>query len=338
MPSRNLRSIEPETRIPWRRPRRTLLLLAAILLAAWLPVAQCLAAGPAGRTKKVAPAPLAPGAYFRLKLPGDTPEIFAPGIISVPGRNVDHVAFSPDATECYFTVFDADGSNSRILFTRYQNGAWTPQAPVTFSGGPAQGAGGFSYDGNRFYFWVDNSTGPPVWPWTATVMMVRRASREAAWGKPESVPEPFGVQSADGTMYFSAVRDGGLGGLDIYRTVSKPGQPLQVESLGPPVNTKDDDAGPGISPDGHTLVFYSAPWRAGVTGGAKLFICFDNGHGGWTTPVNLGEGFNSPGNEYGATFSLDGRVLFFTRSEKGRHNDIYWVSTTALERFRKLFH
>ncbi len=285
------------------------------------------------------PAPLAPGAYFGLKLPGDTPELFAPDIISIPGRNVDRVAFSPDATECYFTVFDADGSNTRILFTRYQNGAWTPQAPVTFTGGRTQNAGRFSNDGNRFYFGADNSTGAPVWPWTSNTMMVRRASREAAWGKPKSVPEPFlGTQTADGTMYFSAVRDGGLGRIDIYRTVSKPGRPLQVENLGAPVNTMDDDAGPGISPDGHTLVVYSAPWRAGVKSGAKLFICFDNGHGGWTTPVNLGEGFNSPGNEYGATFSLDGRVLFFTRSEKKKHNDIYWVSTTALERFRKLSH
>jgi Tol biopolymer transport system component len=323
-----------------RRQKRNLLAVTVFLLAVCLPFELCFAASPSGESKKVAsaPAPLTPGAYFGLKLPGVTPELFAPGIISTPGRNVDSVAFSPDATECYFTVFDADGSNNRILFTRYENGAWTPQAPVTFTDGRAQGAGRFSNDGNRFYFAVNDSTSPPVWPWTSTIKMVRRDSREAAWGKPESVPELVGVQSADGTMYFSAVRDGGLGVLDIYRTVSKPGQPLQVENLGAPVNTKDDDGGPGISPDGHTLVFYSAPWRAGVKGGAKLFICFDNGHGGWTTPVNMGEGFNSPGDEYGATFSLDGRVLFFTRVDEKKHGDIYWVSTTALERFRQLSH
>jgi hypothetical protein len=314
---------------------------ATVLLAACLSVSTSFAASPSGKTKKAAPAPLAPGAYFGLKLPGETPELFAPGIISIPGRNVERVVFSPDGTECYFTVFDgaANSSSSRILFTRYENAARTPQAPVTFTGDRTQIAHRFSFDGNRFYFAVDNSTGPPVWPWTSTEMMVRRASREAAWGKPESVPEPIGVQSADGTMYFSAVRDGGLGGIDIYRTVSKPGQPLQVENLGAPVNTKDDDGGPGISPDGHTLVFHSAPWRAGVKGGAKLFICFDNGHGGWTTPVNLGEGFNSQGDEYGAIFSQDGRALFFTRCDGKRgESEVYWVSTTALERFRKLSH
>jgi len=128
-----------------------------------------------------------------------------------------------------------------------------------------------------------------------------------------------------------------FGGMDLYRTVSKPGQPLQVENLGAPVNTEFDDACPGISPDGHTLVFYSAPQRAGVKGGAKLFICFDSGHGGWTTPVSMGEGFNSPGADYGATFSQDGRVLFFFRFD-GKHCDAYWVSTTALERFLELSH
>jgi Tol biopolymer transport system component len=346
MPTENLSYAESGFRPLYRRLQCNLLTVAVFFLAACLPVALCFAASPTGETKKAAPAPspLAPGAYFGLKLPGETPELFAPGIISIPGRNVDHVAFSPDATECYFTVFDIAGTNSRILFTRYENGAWTPQAPVTFAGGQEQFASSFSSDGNRFCFGVNNSTGVPIWPWTTTSKMVRRASREQEWSEPQPLLAPLNslktlglAETADGTMYFASNRDGGLGGLDIYRTVSKPGQPLQVENLGAPVNSEFDDGGPGISPDGYTLVFYSAPWRAGVKGGAKLFICFDNGHGGWTTPVNLREGFNSPGDEYGATFSLDGRVLFFTRSD-GKHGDIYWVSTIALERFRKLSH
>jgi hypothetical protein len=52
----------------------------------------------------------------------------------------------------------------------------------------------------------------------------------------------------------------------------------------------------------------------------------------------MGEGFNTLADvEYAPTFSQDGRVLFFSRFD-GKHGDVYWVSTTALERFRKLFH
>jgi hypothetical protein len=51
----------------------------------------------------------------------------------------------------------------------------------------------------------------------------------------------------------------------------------------------------------------------------------------------MGEGFSTSGDEFAATFSQDGRVLFFVRFD-GKHGDIYWVSTKALERFRKLPH
>jgi Tol biopolymer transport system component len=340
MPTRNLSYIEPESGTPCRRLQRNLLAAVVIFLSACLPVELCFAASPNGKTKKVTPAPLAPGAYFGLKLPGETPELFAPGIISIPGRNVDRIAFSLDGTECYFSVFDGFFANQRILFTHYENGAWTPQAPVTFASGRRQFAPLLSRDGNRLYFGVTDSTGGLS---NSDFWMVKRASRGEEWSDPQPLPAPLNspkeeynlAQTADGTMYFASNRDGGTGGLDIYRTVSKPGQSWQVENLGAPVNSKFDDGGPGISPDGHILIFQSFPDRPGVTGGANLLICFDNGHGGWTTPVNMGEGFNTAGDAYAATFSQDGRVLFFSRFD-GKHGGVYWVSTTALERFRKL--
>jgi Tol biopolymer transport system component len=328
------------------RPQRNLFSMAVFILAACLPVALCFAASTTGEVEKAAkaPAPLAPGAYLGLKLPGEAPEIFAPGIVSIPGRNTGHLAFSPDGLECYFTVFDFDEkkgyNNSRMLFTRYRNGAWTPQVPVTFAGGRENMEPLFSRDGNRLYFGVRSS------PTDTDFWTVHRASRNEEWSDPQPLGVPFNspkeewnlAQTADGTMYFASNRDGGHGGLDIYRTASKPGQSLQVENLGAPVNSEFDDGDPGISPDGKTLVFYSVPNRPGVTGrSSDLFICFDNGHGGWTEPVNMGEGFSTPGDEFAATFSQDGRVLFFARFD-GKHGDVYWVSTAALERFRKLSH
>jgi Tol biopolymer transport system component len=145
------------------------------------------------------------------------------------------------------------------------------------------------------------------------------------------------LQTADGAMYFVSNRDVGHG--DIYRTVSRPGQPLQAENVGAPVNSELDKVDFSISPDGHTLIFFSKPNRPGVTKNATdLFISFDNGHGGWTTPVNMEEGFNTLADvEYAPTFSQDGRALFFSRFD-GKHGDIYWISTTALERFRKISH
>jgi hypothetical protein len=317
---------------------------ATVFLAAWLSVSVSFAVTPAKETRQVASASgsLAPGAYFGLKLPGDTPEIFAPGIINIPGRNVDRVAFSPDGTECYFSVFDGVWTNNRILFIRYENGAWTPPALASFADGRQEGEPLFSRDGNRLYFTAQNTSGGRT---DTDIFMVQRASKEDEWSKPEPLSAPLNSPkdewhlslTADGTMYFASNRDGGHDGLDIYRTVSKPGQPLQVENLGLPVNSSNfNNGGPGISPDGHTLVFPSN--RPGVTNGSMdFFICFDNGHGGWTTPVNMGGEFNNLGHYGRASFSQDGRILFFVRFD-GKHGNVYWVSTMALERFRGLSH
>lgn len=43
------------------------------------------------------------------------------------------------------------------------------------------------------------------------------------------------------------------------------------------------------------------------------------------------------GDEFAATFSQGGLVLFFARFN-GKHGDVYWVSTRALERFHILLH
>jgi Tol biopolymer transport system component len=289
--------------------------------------------------KPVSPASssLAPGAYFNQKLPGEKPELFAPGIINVPNRSVGRIAFSPDGTECAFTVFESIYANNRIFAARYENGAWTSQRALAGIDGKEMLEPLFSRDNDRLYFSVKTPGNPPA---VAFAEIVRTPD---GWSKPKHLPAPLNsdhrnfclAQSADGTMYFASDRGGGRGGLDLYRTVAKPGKELQVENLGTPVNSASDDGDPAISPDGHILVFYSEANRPRHTGNSDLFICFDNGQGGWTNPVNMGKGFNTPVAEYAATFSHDGRVLFFVRFN-GQKSEVYWVSTAGLERFRTL--
>lgn len=304
----------------------------------------CRSVGPSGNARSdaqpsptAAPSPrLAAGAYFGLKLPGETPELFAPGIVNLPNRSVGRIAFSPDATECAFTVFEGFYANNRILYTRYESDAWTPQTPFPSVDGRKSLEPLFSRDNSRLYFTVRAAGDSPngdFW----------EAQRSAeGWSEPQplsvalnSTEDEFCLtQTADGTMYFASRRAGGHGGLDLYRAIARPGQSLEVENLGTPVNFGGDDGDPALSPDGRVLVFYSASLRPRAAGNSDLFVCFDNGKGGWTTPVNLGERFNTPAHEYAATFSHDGRELFFVRFD-GKKGDVYWVSATALETFRQ---
>ena len=327
------------TTLQTRRITATLTLIVAgfISVAAGIATASDSAPKPVAAVRPA----LVPGAYFGQKPPVETPELFAPGIINLPGRSVGHIAFSPDATECFFSVFEGFYVNKGMLTTRYENGAWTPRVRVAWTPKQLGFEPLFSRDGRQLYFGVMASTGESA---NTDFWVAQRTTQ--GWSEPQPLPSPLNspqnefclAQTADGTMYFASKREGGHGGLDLYRTVAKPGQPLAVENLGIPVNSEFNDGDPGISPDGHTLVFYSVPNRPGVTGGSDLFICFDNGRGGWTTPVNMGPGFNTPsGDEYAATFSHDGQVFFFARFD-GKKGEVYWVSTAALERFRASSH
>jgi Tol biopolymer transport system component len=308
--------------------------VAVLLLAAFLPVELCFAASPPQDTKKAAlvPALLAPGAYFGMKLPGKTPEIFAPGIISQTNRLVDHITFSPDGSECFFTVWGAKYSSAKIFWTKRAGDAWTPQVEAPFSAGHYATSPSFSRDGNRLYFSYSGHG-------SEDIMMVQRTAQ--GWSEPLRLASPINSadhnggysETADGIIYFTSNRPGGQGTAnlyDIWRTRQVPGQPLQVENLGTTVNSTAADFDSYIARDGSYLIFTSE--RPGKIGKSDLYVSFHSGNGGWAAPVNLNNycpGINIAGYATaGPSVSPDGRYLFFTRYTRtvtGEQEDIYWV-------------
>jgi Tol biopolymer transport system component len=272
------------------------------------------------------------GEYFGQKPPGKTPEIFAPGIISQTNRLVDHVAFSPDGNECFFTIWGPKFSSAKILWTKRVGNTWTPQGEAPFSEGHYAATASFSMDGNRLYFSYSKHGSTDLW-------MVQRTAQ--GWSDPERLASDINSanhnssysETAGGIAYFSSNRPGGQGTVnlyDIWRTRQVPGQPLQVENLGPTVNSTAADYDPYIARDGSYLIFTSE--RPGIIGLSDLFVSFPNGNGGWTAPVNLNNycpGVNIAGyTSAGPSVSPDGRYLFFTRHARlgsGEQEDIYWV-------------
>lgn len=62
------------------------------------------------------------GSFFAQKLPGLTPEVFAPDIVSVKGRNESAVSFSPDLDEFYFTTKKrSENFDGTVYFSRLEN-------------------------------------------------------------------------------------------------------------------------------------------------------------------------------------------------------------------------
>lgn len=275
--------------------------------------------------------------YFGQEPPGDTPVVFAPGIVSLEGRFEQFLLYAPDGSEVLYSVTDATWSAFTLEVMRYEDGAWTEPARAPFLGAsPDALVAAFTRDMSRVFFTSMRPAGrPPCNVWASE-------RRGPEWSEPTIVGPPVSSDgdefevavSANGTLYFSSRRNGGYGGLDLYRARPVDGRYPEIENLGPVVNSAATDDLPWIAPDESYLVFGSD--REGGAGKHDLYVTFRR-DGGWTAPLGLGPAINTEAFDSYPSVSPDGRYLFFTRRTAWmteEDSDIYWVGTAVIDRLR----
>lgn len=255
------------------------------------------------------------GPYLGQKRPGPTPEIFAPGILSL-GFHEHNIAISPDGKEIFFVAASSDFSRYLIMTTRQKNGAWSMPEIAPFSGGRNDGAPAFSPDGKRLYFSSRRArTAVATFAEDFDIWYVER--RGDAWTEPLNLGGPVNTGQneanpslmSDGTLYFQRIERLGALSWDLYMSSWKNGTFGVPEKLPAPVNSEANEAGPFIAADGSYLLFQSN--RPGGRGVMDLYVAHRTGTGGWSEPVNLGEKINSPFSDWGPVVSRDGKYLFF---------------------------
>lgn len=130
--------------------------------------------------------------------------------------------------------------------------------------------------------------------------------------------------SPDGkTLYFSSDREGGFGGLDIYRSQLRDnglwGEPV---NLGPTVNTPFDEDAPYINAQG-TIFYFSSKGHLSMGGYDVFQVDLEKG----ALPKNMGTPINSVSDDI--YFSVDGKgVGYISSNRKGGFGslDIYRVT------------
>ena len=105
---------------------------------------------------------------------------------------------------------------------------------------------------------------------------------------------------------------------------------MRLEKVGVPISTEASEHDPFIAPDGSYLIFTSD--RAGGRGSGDLWISFAAPDDSWAEPINM-DTVNSPGYDFCAMLSPDGRYLFFT-SSVDRENDVFWIDARVIEELR----
>ncbi|MES2516154.1 MAG: hypothetical protein V4580_18510 [Bacteroidota bacterium] len=140
--------------------------------------------------------------------------------------------------------------------------------------------------------------------------------------------ESHACLSADNnTLYFVSDRPGGYGGRDIYRCVKLPnGAWSKALNVGPAINTKYDEDGPYIHPDGITMIFASCGHRS--MGGFDIFFTTIEEDKKFGEPINMGYPINTTDDDVFFVTSPDGKRGYFSSAKDGGfgEKDIYMMS------------
>lgn len=137
----------------------------------------------------------------------------------------------------------------------------------------------------------------------------------------------FGTSTAfpslafDGSaLYFSSNRVGGYGGYDIYVSYLKEGRWTYPVNLGPKVNSKGNEITPFFQDE---TIYFASDYLHGM-GGFDIFKSSVIG-GQWSFPENMGNGINSPGDDYYPASKRGSDILFFSSNRLGGKgmDDVY---------------
>lgn len=278
--------------------------------------------------------------YLGLEPPGDTPELFAPNMVSTT-REHSAGMFTPDGTEIWFARL----SPTEILFAKRIGAVWSAPRTAPFSGEYPDLYPSLTADGDRLFFTSQRPASPggaPLPRGQGLLWYVERT--ETGWSDPQRfdiVTDPRALPScvsvaASGNVYLGMrnLENPDLS-MDIYRVRFEDGRYLQPERL-QAISSPTPDLSPHISPDESYIIWSS--FRGGY-GRSDLFISFREADGGWSDPRNLGRRVNSSAKDEFPYVTPDGRFLVFNSNRVSALNtnpipdgagNIYWVEARTL--------
>ena len=273
--------------------------------------------------------PVLKGDYLGQEKPGDTPRIFAPGIVSNYGFSGEHspAVFSPDLKEVYWT----HKFRGPILTMEQKTGVWTPPKPASFCSEYGDGEPFFSPDGKKLFFLSFRPTEPGGSSDKENIWYVERTPEGWSEAKPVSPKiNAFDIHwlfsvADNGTIYFASPSGNSYGQNDIYSSRFVNGAYEDPKNLGNVINTPGIDHTPFIAPDENYLIYVSSR-ESSSPRDMRFYISYRNEDGLWKKPIDLGEKINSLPYALCPAITPDGKFMFFLCGM-----DIYWVDAKIIE-------
>ncbi len=309
--------------------------------------------------------PYLSGPYMGQLLPGEDPELFAPGIVTT-GLLTRDIAMTPDGKEMYFCIATAGYRYTTIMVSKEVNGKWTEPEIVSFAKKPEYMflEPHITQDGKKLLFLTNlpdaNDTGEfgdqDIWA-------VDRMGD--SWGEPYNLGEPVNSDgnefypsvTNDGTLYFSRA-DKGTRIHFIYRSKFIDGKYSEPEKLNDKINCGTNRYNTFIAPD-ESYMIVPAVGMPDSRGGTDYYIVYRDKNDNWSDPINLGDKINTAAAlEFSPYVTKDDKYFFFmsaryevdidpvlekitlakllkkVNSPENGNGDIYWMKADFIETLR----
>jgi hypothetical protein len=265
-------------------------------------------------------------AYLGQTPPGDTPEIFAKGILDDSCIVLGTVAFSADGKAFYYSYaqrwFDANGSGTKQIV--FKDGKWQkPKVIAEKLANPSLSSNGKTlYVGDGFGVWTLNVTENEC---TKPELWIKKAYGLYNFQATNSGTFYMGSDSNYGNKYDYTKCD--------FSTLTISDKDTVASSLGKPLNTDGFDGDFFIAPDESYIIISTKETKTFET---ELWISFRLKDGSWSEPKSLGDKINNGlAHRFGQYVSPDGKYLFYTWGTSEADSNIYWVRfDTLLEKLK----
>jgi hypothetical protein len=265
-------------------------------------------------------------AYLAQTPAGDTPVVFAPGLLASPGYWVGgRVAFSHDGKQFFYGTNTTwfNGKDQKLMYFTFDGKKWVGPSLLSLQFDTPT----FSTDGDTLF--ISGMDG-----------VYETRLSDTGWVSPSLFLKRsyilYNFMPAQGGHYY--VGSNGTWGKrqDInswkFSLLSGAGSDTSIQNLGSPLNSPGFNGDFYIAPDESYMIIST---KETPTFECELFISFRKPDNQWTVPLSLGSRINDgTAHRWGAYVSPDHKYLFYTKGTSEKDCRIYWVRFDNL--FKKL--
>ncbi len=245
------------------------------------------------------------------------------------------MAISSGGDEIVFTLSDYTQTRHCLVTIKKTGQKWGTKEILAFSGRYHDLEPFFSADGNRLFFASDRPIDSDSARSDYNIWVAERTPD--GWGDPEPLPstinslnnEFYPAVSKNNNLYFTSIRENGIGSEDIFLSRYVDGAYTNPEPLDTNINTASYEFNAYVSPEEDLLVF-SSYGRQDDLGGGDLYVSIKDESGNWMPAENMGPLINSANLDYCPFIDYPRRNFYFT-SDKMLPADKRIETIVALE-------